>query len=266
MLVAKRELQRSHASLQKEALDHWTTQGSLQQESTDRRTTQASLQQEITAHAKTKASLQQTSAELQKTEDPAEEFLQQLQAAAKPVPGEKDKKKKLRALRVMSMLRADGRAELWQQVAHDIMSDGWLDMRDVITKRNLCDLVFVLSSPYSAGQITQLVLSDNPVLGEVEGARTLGAGLGSGSLGQLEELRLDGCHQNDTSLGHIVDGIIDGCPRLTRLELTKDKLKEANGDTLRRLLRQVPRLEIGWWLTRPSWCDQLKAEFPGRRI
>ena len=68
MLVAKRELQRSHASLQKEALDHWTTQGSLQQESTDRRTTQASLQQEITAHAKTKASLQQTSAELQKTE------------------------------------------------------------------------------------------------------------------------------------------------------------------------------------------------------
>ena len=73
------------------------------------------------------------------------------------VPGEKDKKKKLRALRVMSMLRADGRAELWQQVAHDIVSDGWLDMRDVITKRNLCDLVFVLSSPYSAGQITQLV-------------------------------------------------------------------------------------------------------------
>ena len=72
------------------------------------------------------------------------------------MPGESDEKKKLRALRVMSMLRADGRAELWQQVAHDIVKGGRLDMTKVITTRNLCDLVFVLSSPSSAGQMTIL--------------------------------------------------------------------------------------------------------------
>ena len=73
------------------------------------------------------------------------------------VPGESGKNKKQRALRVMKLLREDGRAELGQNVTHDIVKDGVLDMRDVIRTSNLGDLIFFLSCPSSAGQITTLV-------------------------------------------------------------------------------------------------------------
>ena len=53
MLLAKREIQKSQASLQQEATDHQATK--------------TSLQQETTAHRATTASLQHISAELQKT-------------------------------------------------------------------------------------------------------------------------------------------------------------------------------------------------------
>ena len=72
------------------------------------------------------------------------------------VPGESYKDKQLRALLVMKMLREDGRAELWQNVTHDIVKDGVLNMSEVITRSNLCDLILFLSSPSSAGQITKL--------------------------------------------------------------------------------------------------------------
>ena len=72
------------------------------------------------------------------------------------VANEKDQDKMLRALRVMLMLREDGRAELWQKVTHDIVKEGRLNMKGVITRSNLCDLIFFLSSPSSAGQITTL--------------------------------------------------------------------------------------------------------------
>ncbi|KAK2143183.1 hypothetical protein NP493_4627g00004 [Ridgeia piscesae] len=143
---------------------------------------------------------------------PAQEMIKQLQAAAKPgwvcrscvtgrpdkfipdvcflsaVAGEYDEDRKLRALRVMSMLRKEGRAELCHEVSHHLLNNGVLNMTSVITTRNLCDLIFFLSSPSAADHIITLFLDDNPVLGEVEGARTLGARLGSGSLGQLEVL------------------------------------------------------------------------------
>ena len=73
------------------------------------------------------------------------------------VPGESGKNKAQRALRVMKMLREDGRAELGQNVTHDIVKNGVLDMTQVITRSNLCDLVFFLSSPSLAGQITVLM-------------------------------------------------------------------------------------------------------------
>ena len=70
---------------------------------------------------------------------------------------EKDKRlRRLRALCVMAMLREDGRAKLWHKVAHNFVEDGLLITNKVISKSNLCDLVFFLSLPSSAGQITIL--------------------------------------------------------------------------------------------------------------
>jgi len=73
------------------------------------------------------------------------------------VPGQRYENKKQQALRVMKMLREDGRAGLWQNVTQDIVKGGVLGMNRVITRSNLCDLVFFLSSPSSAGQITRLL-------------------------------------------------------------------------------------------------------------
>ena len=64
--------------------------------------------------------------------------------------------KKLRALHVMSILREGGRAEMWHKVSHHFVDGGTLYLEGVLTKRNLGDLVFLLSSP-SACQITCLL-------------------------------------------------------------------------------------------------------------
>ena len=71
------------------------------------------------------------------------------------VAGENNKDMKLRALRVMSMLRKEGRAELCHEVSHHLLHNGELDMDNVITTRNLWDLIFFLSS--AADHITTLL-------------------------------------------------------------------------------------------------------------
>ena len=52
----------------------------------------------------------------------------------------------LRALRVMSMLREDGRVEMWNDVANNFLENGWLHMCGVLTTSNLDDFDFFLSS------------------------------------------------------------------------------------------------------------------------
>ena len=73
------------------------------------------------------------------------------------VAGENNNDMKLRALRVMSMLRKEGRAELCHEVSHHLLHNGELDMRSAITTRNLCDLIFFLSSPSAADHIITLL-------------------------------------------------------------------------------------------------------------
>ena len=66
------------------------------------------------------------------------------------VAGESGTDTKLRTLRVMSMVREDGRAEMLRQAFHHVVQDGMLDMSGVLTRSNLGDLVFFLSSQLSA--------------------------------------------------------------------------------------------------------------------
>ena len=72
------------------------------------------------------------------------------------VAGESERDKSLRALRVMALVREDGREELWLQVSHYFMQNGQLDLSGVMTASNLPDLVFLLSSPQAAEHITWL--------------------------------------------------------------------------------------------------------------
>ena len=60
------------------------------------------------------------------------------------VAGESEDVKRLRALRLMALVREDSRAELWNQVSHYFVCGGWLNMSEVFTS-NLTDLVFLLS-------------------------------------------------------------------------------------------------------------------------
>ena len=64
--------------------------------------------------------------------------------------------RKFRALRVMSMLREYRQPELWSYVSKQFVIEGQLDLSEVLSSKNLPDLLYLLEAGASFG-ITELL-------------------------------------------------------------------------------------------------------------
>ncbi|KAI0212931.1 hypothetical protein LSAT2_002067 [Lamellibrachia satsuma] len=194
---------------------------------------------------------------------PVTNRIKALKKAAKPVKGESDEARKLRALYVMSMLRKYGQPELWVQVSQDFVNKGKLDLSEVLSSTNLPDLQHLLQSG-EASDITKLYLSGNAVFAGEEAGRAFGAALAK--MSQLCKLRLSRCHLKDQSWADIANGIIGGCQQLETLYCSSNNLTDDSEEKVRCLLTQLPHLAIvanRCGLTEPS-KKRLKTEFDRR--
>ncbi|KAI0225780.1 hypothetical protein LSAT2_023463 [Lamellibrachia satsuma] len=160
-----------------------------------------------------KVELRQIKDELQQNKDEMQQTKEELRKSK--VEEESNQARKLRALRVMSMLRGYGEPGLWGHVSQQFVKEGQLDLSSVLSRTNLPDLLYLLQSD-AASDITKLYLSHNAVFADEEAGRALGDGLAK--MSTLCGLQMVGCSLTDRSWARIVDGIIRGCRQLNKLQ------------------------------------------------
>ncbi|KAI0210197.1 hypothetical protein LSAT2_005070 [Lamellibrachia satsuma] len=173
-------------------------------------------------------------------ETPAGVTRNQSQGATPAVKDEIDRK--LRALHVMSMLREYRQPELWSYVSKQFVIEGQLDLSEVLSSKNLQDLLYLLEAGASSG-ITELFLNYSGVFADEEAGRSLGAAVAK--MSQLSVLNVDSCSLTDKSWGQIVGGICQGCHQLETLCCESNNLTDAGSErTMKCLLTQRRQLRI----------------------